>query len=590
MSFALDVPQTPHAKRRMAWTPSPTECATWTSPKRHKHKPVQSERPVRMHDALPTQHDACARWTGTPSIFFGTPQHAERAARQAAELVRPGLCSATTPLRAAPVDFEMYGSPGVARAQSPQGSAWEHKVLLRETLGDVSNASPASAYPAMRPSPVQGGLHDAASSKLQRPLSPAKSPAPTIRHVPPRMEMDVFSSPPLRQTDRFVFGVDDQPNDTYFYTGPMSPAKPASPALSAAQPTPHRPPSTLAHNAPVFRAQHAAGTPASLSAQWDRAKTSAVESIRARASRVSAAEENAAAHVPLRNTSPLRASASRLLRPVKFATSVPASRVWDPPKIVDKEDEQPPVPPPKDVGRAQRISRPRAPLRPTTNTEWSAPQAPSSHGDVEAAEEGRMREEKTSAASALHAEALEPGRSRTLTRPRRVPVPRPRIPPPPPMSATELQRLTSKHTRMNGAHTVEIDTHVQRIYGERPASPSAAFHSATRTRALHWTQACVAEMNEIGECVGHALGAGEDEAYITPPACTERKARGVRWDKRLVVSPTLVRQHSKPPRSALQHKPLLDAYGNVGGPMPLPRTKERVAVKRLVYDDDIEQV
>ena len=81
----------------------------------------------------------------------------------------------------------------------------------------------------------------------------------------------------------------------------------------------------------------------------------------------------------------------------------------------------------------------------------------------------------------------------------------------------------------------------------------------------------------------HTRGAGDEEVYTTPPG------KDVRWDKRLVVSPSEEKQarSEKPSSGCLVHKPLtLDAFGNVACPPLKGITRRKILVKRFVYDDD----
>ena len=167
---------------------------------------------------------------------------------------------------------------------------------------------------------------------------------------------------------------------------------------------------------------------------------------------------------------------------------------------------------------------------------------------------------------------------------------RPRAPPPPPMSAAELARLTNKHTKVNEAHSVQLETQVRRLPGPRPPSPSEAFSSGHGRRAQEDFRPDSAVTDASGAVVRHARGAGDDTEYTTPPG------RGVHWDKRLVVSPTIARA-APPTRGCLaqvrltccgltQKSIALDAFGNIAAPAPRPPPRRKVIIKRLVYDGE----
>lgn len=157
------------------------------------------------------------------------------------------------------------------------------------------------------------------------------------------------------------------------------------------------------------------------------------------------------------------------------------------------------------------------------------------------------------------------------------------------MSATELTLLTSKHTRQNQAYNVQIQTRVQRIAGQRPPSPEPHFSqgSGATGELVRFSGDPERDLDAAGRTTRHARGAGDREEWVSPP----HTRRGVRWDKRLVVSPSEARAERGTVRGCLVNGHVqLDAHGNevLGSAERMPRT--RVMVRRRVYDDDEDQV
>ncbi|KAI3620734.1 hypothetical protein CBS9595_002701 [Malassezia furfur] len=715
---------TPHTPpRRAMWTPSPHKHEHWGTPP-HTARAVQSAQPVRTLHTLPDDAPAvllprarplppvpaCTNGAATPpttpppapsaspvpahTIFFGTPRTPEHGMVAALGGGAPtSLYDRTTPLPHTPSSDD--GSPGMARAASPTDAQIAHRSLVREALGDVSNsprrtplrasASPddkprATSTPLRTPSraspqsltPVQSLLHDWAAARFAP--TPQRTPgvSPLRTRLPARpAQHDVYTSPvraapPSTSPERRAAG-------TPRASAPSAAPSPAGwvPGRTAVRHTPFTqervPPQRVTAPLPApsspakdGRGQLDTTTGAALPFGPSTASTAPHAAPVVTPGTARAAEAEAP---PM----PAPERSARLARPARYASHVPAMRVWDSPeksakrarcdppgaaRAVPSSGAGPSVPPRAPSARrvpvertdaVARAPRPAAPVRTTRHSIRAAPGAAMSRtpapvptevaaaptpvpiatppappvraapdsappGDVEGlgpvppSASVEAPAAGSAQATALRARPPPPGPDAMRARPAPLPAvgavpdrtgaagrtprtPR-RVPAPPPLSAVDLARLTTKHTKQNEQYTVELHTHELRMPGARPPSPSQAFHMDARPRTPHWTQPCWTETNEYGEPVRHAQGAGDVEPYITPP----HGARRVRWDKRLVVSPVRRRTPRAPPRTCLvPTERSLDAFGNVSRTGAAGARRRTVVVKRVVYEEDEEE-
>ncbi|WFC94841.1 hypothetical protein MBRA1_001478 [Malassezia brasiliensis] len=719
------VPHTP--PRRAMCTPPPHKPERWVTPP-YTGRAVQSAQPVRtlrtLHDdapavllsrarplpPLPAGADEAAGPPTTPppaqpsssvpahTIFFGTPHTPEQGVVAALGGGAPtSLYDRTTPPPHTPSSDD--GSPGVARAASPTDAHIAHRSLVREALGDVSNSprrTPlrASTSPDDKPratstplrtssctspqtlTPVQSLLHDWAAARF----------APTPQRTPSRSPLRM--RPPARPAHHDVYTSPVRAAPSLASPERCAAGTPRAASAPSATPSPAGwiPGRTAVRRAPfaherVPPQRVAVPLPAPPSPAKDgrghNGTTGATDPVGASADSTAQPVAPVAAPSTARGTEAEAASApgpersARLARPVRYASHVPATRVWDSPEKAAKRARYAP----SDAARAAAPSAPssgaapsvplRAPLarrvpveradgaartlRPTgavRTTRHSAHAAPSAAmprtpatvptdvaaapaslpivtpsvppvpaepdrappGTVEASGPAppptsvAAPTARSTQATALRARPPPPGPDALRGRPaplpaagavpgRTAPVPRTprmprRVPAPPPLSAADLARLTTKHTKQNEQYTVELHTHELRMPGARPPSPSQAFHMDARPRTPHWTQPCWTETNEYGEPVRHAQGAGDVEPYVTPP----HGARRVRWDKRLVVSPVRRRAPPAPRRTCLvPTERSLDAFGNVSRTGAAGARRRTVVVKRVVYEEDEEE-
>lgn len=697
-SLPDDAPAVPHARTR----PLP---------------PVPAPLPDDA-GALPSTPQCARPASPAPerTIFFGTPLTPEQCAVAALGGGAPTSLydRVTPPLPHTPSSDD--GSPGMARAASPTDAHVVHRSLVREALGDVSNSprrsplrastSPddkprATSTPLRTPSrassphaltPVQSLLHDWAAARFAP--TPQRTPgvSPLRTRVPVRpAHHDVYTSP-VRTAPTSTSPERSSASTPRAASAPSAAPSPAgwAPGRSVVRRTPFTqervppqrvvvplpaPPSpskdAAVHTAGTSGAGHAA-EPTTAGTAHHAGPSSAASTAHDTGS-VSAPGTTlpAAADGPTPTPAPERSA--RLARPARYASHVPATRVWDSPEKSAKRARYAPpgAPGAPGVGASAAASAassagpsaapPSAAARPATarrvpveraavatraprttgavrTTRHSArpalgaagPRTPASiatevapvpaPAPLEAVAAVPPRPTETPApapasappsapapgsaqATALRARTPPPAPDAMRARPvpppaaggardRTAPVPRTprtprRVPAPPPLSAADLARLTTKHTKQNEQYTVELHTHELRMPGARPPSPSQAFHMDARPRTPHWTQPCWTETNEYGEPVRHAQGAGDVEPYVTPPP---HGARRVRWDKRLVVSPARRRAPHAPQRTCLvPTERSLDAFGNVPRTGAAGARRRTVVVKRLVYDDEDEE-
>ena len=296
--------------------------------------------------------------------------------------------------------------------------------------------------------------------------------------------------------------------------------------------------------------------------------------------------------------SPSCPSPRKLQRPVRYANSIPARRVWDSPDATQKRkrSEQQEEPDPIDQARerlrrrtslrvAERQQRttlatptaptarpPATPARPTAPTAHAAPTAlaalatptasapPLTHvappGANRIAARGQRVRTETPHVSRLH-------------QPPQTPLLRGQTPIPPrlQLSDHEVASLTARNTKKNQGYGVQIETRVERMRGTRPLSPEPHFCGG---------HGVVSRKGRQGSATHHARGAGDEHEYSSPP----RIVQCVRWNKALVTSP----QKHEPkrmgvPQSCMRQRP---SRGHV----PARRDDGVVVVHMRVYDDD----
>ena len=568
------MPQTPP---RRAWTPSSARSSKMVPPE-PSARVVQSAWCERTRRGAHTP----PRASPVPTIFFGTPSAAEGAAVARRSTSGVPLYECVTPVQVPTPDSD--GSPGMGRAASPTPAAAQHRALVRSALGDVSNLSPvAREPPGISPkveftpkrslrspeerTPVQTVLHDWAAAKFsQDPLrhTPSqrhdgRSPVRVSPHLSPvRMHTPRAAPPvPISPAHRDVFSSPIAPPPVP--TVRTSPVKAMRVPVDASR-APRRTP-FIEHRTP---AQRVPGFVPNASASPGKGATSlSMPAMRA------ARPEKHAERVPVRQQAGAHESEERprIARPARYTSLVPASRVGDSPEKTQAKR-----------ARLHESANGRVPALHASASRVRAPEGKEvAPGAPRAPAEAAPAPVSTPAPPAP-GPASEPSSIAASRVPR---TPRARLaPPPPPISAAELSRLTAKHTKQNEAYTVDLQTQVLRVPGARPPSPSQAFSVDAPPRVPHWSRAVLPETNERGEPIRHALGAGEAEEYTIPP----HRGRGVRWDKRLVVSPT---RAAAPQAGCLAPRRLaLDAFGNVAHARAAGARRRTVTVKRLVYDQE----
>ncbi|WFD32404.1 hypothetical protein MSPP1_003450 [Malassezia sp. CBS 17886] len=314
--------------------------------------------------------------------------------------------------------------------------------------------------------------------------------------------------------------------------------------------------------------------------------------------------------------SPTKPAPARLVRPARYAAGVPAMRVWDDASATNGSAAPPQAAPvrkrtrteaePQSVEEGVRTrtrrdhtsdgarARPALPgvRRPGNAPPAAAPADPPAAPALDKQLPSLPPADELSAVPRtarlrprLHGAAqLAPG-----------PFALPHPPSPPPISAVDLARLTARHTKQNEAYTVQIQTTVEKVPGARPPSPTLSFSS----RAGRWmgnARQLIAETDEYGEPLQHAHGAGDEDEFCTPRTHETARCgdgtprRRVHWDRRLVVSPSLVRGYAGRERRSCLHNTgePLDAFGNLAVARSAPLPRHRVAVTRRLFDGDEE--
>ena len=586
---------------------------------------VQSERTCRVDNLnrlpekqLPPAAPVLQSDVDSSRIFFGTPTSAERHATY--DLVSQGFCDQDTP-----VHDPDESSPGIARSASPLQNVQARHYLVRDVLGDVSNLSPMSSHGYLKSSlspsndvrstplrhsknllscssptkmtPVQSALQDWASSRFERSISnqyvdknasffPEKckplqnlcststfSPSSSKMHEAENLPMDV------------VFDISDPEKSPSHTISNYRSAKSARPDTRRLGSSPYGPaqrvPGFVPGSAtPAKRVKIGVSTTSPGSKPWSTgfqsAKLQVNSPLKQKETSVTTAGISRSASAP----SPTKAT--RLVRPIKYTNHAPAMRVWDGP---DKGCTNKRVLPVKSapVKEMASVSQKKA-AAPSVPVEVLNSKASSTRMSNDASRFPQPLTESDAAAALKESSSAMANFNDSIAR-NRVPRAARRVPAPrrPPITAMELARLTTKHTKQNEMYNVQLETRTQRIPGPRPPSPSQHFVAGHGQRARVQFRPNKVKTDEQGEPMCHTRGAGDEEVYTTPPG------KGVRWDKRLVVSPPKEKQarSEKPSSGCLVHKPLtLDAFGNVACPPLKGITRRKILVKRFVYDDD----
>lgn len=585
---------------------------------------VQSERTCRVDNLsrlpvkqLPPAAPVLQSDVDSSRIFFGTPTSAERHATY--DLVSQGFCDQDTP-----VHDPDESSPGIARSASPLENVQARHYLVRDVLGDVSNLSPMSSHGYLKSSlspsndvrstplrhsknllscssptkmtPVQSALQDWASSRFERSISkqdvdknasffPEKckplqnlcststfSPSSSKMHEAENLPMDV------------VFDVSDPEKSPSHTISNYRSAKSARPDTRRLGSSPYGPaqrvPGFVPGTAtPAKRVKIGVSTTSPGSKPWSTgfqsAKLQVNSPLKQKETSVTTAGISRSASAP----SPTKAT--RLVRPIKYTNHAPAMRVWDSP---DKGCTNKRVLPVKSAPVKEMASVSQKKAAAPVPVEVLNSKASSTRMSNDASRFPQPLTESDAAAALKESSSAMANFNDSIAR-NRVPRAARRVPAPrrPPITAMELARLTTKHTKQNEMYNVQLETRTQRIPGPRPPSPSQHFVAGHGQRARVQFRPNKVKTDEQGEPMCHTRGAGDEEVYTTPPG------KGVRWDKRLVVSPPKEKQarSEKPSSGCLVHKPLtLDAFGNVVCPPLKGITRRKILVKRFVYDDD----
>lgn len=585
---------------------------------------VQSERTCRVDNLsrlpvkqLPPAAPVLQSDVDSSRIFFGTPTSAERHATY--DLVSQGFCDQDTP-----VHDPDESSPGIARSASPLENVQARHYLVRDVLGDVSNLSPMSSHGYLKSSlspsndvrstplrhsknllscssptkmtPVQSALQDWASSRFERSISkqdvdknasffPEKckplqnlcststfSPSSSKMHEAENLPMDV------------VFDVSDPEKSPSHTISNYRSAKSARPDTRRLGSSPYGPaqrvPGFVPGTAtPAKRVKIGVSTTSPGSKPWSTgfqsAKLQVNSPLKQKETSVTTAGISRSASAP----SPTKAT--RLVRPIKYTNHAPAMRVWDSP---DKGCTNKRVLPVKSAPVKEMASVSQKKAAAPVPVEVLNSKASSTRMSNDASRFPQPLTESDAAAALKESSSAMANFNDSIAR-NRVPRAARRVPAPrrPPITAMELARLTTKHTKQNEMYNVQLETRTQRIPGPRPPSPSQHFVAGHGQRARVQFRPNKVKTDEQGEPMCHTRGAGDEEVYTTPPG------KGVRWDKRLVVSPPKEKQarSEKPSSGCLVHKPLtLDAFGNVVCPPLKGITRRKIFVKRFVYDDD----
>ena len=585
---------------------------------------VQSERTCRVDNLdrlpvkqLPPAAPVLQSDVDSSRIFFGTPTSAERHATY--DLVSQGFCDQDTP-----VHDPDESSPGIARSASPLENVQARHYLVRDVLGDVSNLSPMSSQGYLKSSlspsndvrstplrhsknllscssptkmtPVQSALQDWASSRFERSISkqdndknaslfsekckPLQNLSSTSTFSPSSSKMHEAENLPMD----VVFDVSDPEKSPSHTISNYRSAKSARPDTRRLGSSPYGPaqrvPGFVPGSAtPAKRVKIGVSTTSPGSKPWSTgfqsAKLQVNSPLKQKETSVTTAGISRSASAP----SPTKAT--RLVRPIKYTNHAPAMRVWDSP---DKGCTNKRVLPVKSAPVKEMASVSQKKAAAPVPVEVLNSKASSTRMSNDASRFPQPLTESDAAAALKESSSAMANFNDSIAR-NRVPraarcVPAPRRPP---ITAMELARLTTKHTKQNEMYNVQLETRTQRIPGPRPPSPSQHFVAGHGQRARVQFRPNKVKTDEQGEPMCHTRGAGDEEVYTTPPG------KGVRWDKRLVVSPPKEKQarSEKPSSGCLVHKPLtLDAFGNVACPPLKGITRRKILVKRFVYDDD----
>ena len=504
-------------------------------------------------------------------------------------------------------------SPGMARASSPSAEAHVRRDYVREALGDVSNfSSPATVYSlkdgvsplrmqstplrrsihlppsisSTKKTPVQMALQDWAGSKFDRPLptQDASSPYRETLH-PSHKGQESRSSPINVDLDQLMANDEPVPLASARVTAEGTvPRLPVRRIAVSPQPSAQRVPGFM-------RAPSTGPSPAKRAVGPMRTVVSPVQPVLPEMPKSSPLPRIPSPEKAKETAGSSPCKTPRLWRPARYASQAPAVRVWDSPEKIESHKRlRPPMKPmpapatePEPASAAKRMStrlQKRTAPAALDGVSVSRPQLPSTHGNPPAPA-SPQRVTRSDVSVPVPPTRTGNLRSRTPRTPKTPPVP-----PRPQLSATELARLTQRHTKHNETYMVQLDTQVERVPGPRPPSPSQHFLLGRGVRARENFQPARTETDERGQPVGHAHGAGDEDEYSTPPG-----KQAVRWDKRLVISPprqsSAAHDATLPLRSCLVAKPVaLDAFGNVASKPMRDGPRRRVLIKRRIYDDE----
>ena len=453
-----------------------------------------------------------------PSIFFGTPTSVERRLHFDYETDTPTKNVGRDQVHyydspSGSSELSSLGSPGVGRAAPAPSS-----TSIVDDILDIPDAVPR-ASPVRTPFSVNTILHDWASSRFERPFSPSKSQAPQTPAAPAAHDENVFTDAGKYTHDHRGAALRSLAGRfrTGVHGGAMRvPGYVPSDARPAARATPeHRP-----------------------------------------------------------GSSPFRPSPRKLQRPVRYANSVPAKRVWDNGDAETqkrKRDDQQEELDTADEAR-ERLRR-RTSLRVAERQQRDSQTASASTTPVLSAQATPMtqasapapgRTEPRGLAARTDAPlALRPQRQLPLTPSSRIRAPATIKPP---LSDHEIASLTARNTKKNQGYSIRIETRVERMRGARPPSPEPHFCGG---------HGVVSRKGRQGSATHHARGAGDEYEYKSPP----RLVHCVRWDKSLVTSPT---RHE--PKNLRTRQPCLRQRVSRGH--TAARNGGVVVIHRRVYDDD----
>ncbi|WFD42914.1 hypothetical protein MPSI1_001565 [Malassezia psittaci] len=320
-------------------SPSPTPNTHAMSFDGSKEQPI----PYLVED----EHDMMLNTPPAARIFFGTPSTAERQVVQRLD----ANCSTGTVYErpTPPLPTTPESSPGVGRVACPSMDLVEHRSILRDALGDVSNTSctrfsprfadnaqekctkpsytpmrSSSARPPESLTPVQSVLQDWASSTFASSRTSPMKPTPRkespirLQRQNPSSGFDVFSSPSASPAN--------QPHTHLNVSSSATPpTRPTCTASTVNAPSTRRVPAVSENR---IHAQRVPSFSRDVPSPFARpSKTSVVPATRVPAQRSTA---NIASGTGQCKLAPEKSS--RPQRLTRYASHVPATRVWDSPE------------------------------------------------------------------------------------------------------------------------------------------------------------------------------------------------------------------------------------------------------------------